>query len=127
MRDFLGQEYDVGDEVLYAAMSGRSATMILGEVVDIFEAPASKWADSGKITKVKVQPLMSSRWKQHYGRRKYIDTRTGKSVDPFRDGSEHYEGWNGQENQPFASHIEVVDEVRPVTITVTENVVKWSV
>lgn len=86
MKDWLGNEYDVGDKVLYAAASGRSITMVLAEVVRIFEVPENSWDEDGpKVTKVSVQPLRSSRWEQHSGRTRYLDTRTGKYVDPFRN------------------------------------------
>ena len=71
--DWLGNTYDVGDLVLYAAMSGRSVTMVLAEVV--------KFNDTGSVT---LKPVKSARWKQHYGRRFYIDNRTGKRIDPYR-------------------------------------------
>lgn len=91
MKDWLGNEYDVGDLVLYAAMSGRCVTMVLGRVLEIYQGPKygygykrqDKLDDDEKETKVKVQPLKSSRWKQHYGRTRYVDTRTGKGIDPY--------------------------------------------
>lgn len=71
--DWLGNTYDVGDLVLYAAMSGRSVTMVLAEVV--------KFNDTGSVT---LKPVKSARWKQHYGRGFYIDNRTGKRINPYR-------------------------------------------
>ncbi len=74
MKDWLGQEYDKGDRVIYAAGSGRSITMIIGEVVEI------------KVNgNVRIQPLKSSRWKQHSARTHSIDTRTGKRIDKYHD------------------------------------------
>lgn len=102
MKDFLGQEYNVGDKVLYAAMSGRSACMVLAEVVEIYEAPKSGYSDweahgfeltaDKKQLKVKLQPLNSSRWKQHSEHTRYIDTRTGKGIDPFARSGKHMTG-----------------------------------
>lgn len=94
MKDWLNQEYDVGDQVIYAAMSGRSVTMVLAEVVEIYQAKANSWDDEDdpKVTKVKVQPIGSSRWKQHYGRTRYIDERTGKGIDPFSGKGKHMVG-----------------------------------
>ena len=122
MKDFLGNEYGVGDKVLYAAMSGRSVTIVLAEVVSITKhyRNIDKW-DWVKIgldeevpfrtrwnretrqdeptnerveteIRVSVQPLNSSRWKQHYGRTRYIDTRTGKGIDPFSGSGKHMVG-----------------------------------
>lgn len=78
MKDWLGQEYGPGDKVLYAALNGRSATMILAEVVSLNE--------SGTVT---VQPLGSARWKQHGTRSWYEDDRTGKHIQIWNDDSEH--------------------------------------
>lgn len=71
MKDFLGNEYGVGDRVVYAAQSGRSATMVHAKVLE--------FKDNGNVV---VQPLESSRWTQHYGRTRYIDSRNGKGIDP---------------------------------------------
>jgi hypothetical protein len=100
VKDFLGNEYGVGDKVLYAAMSGRSVTMVLAEVVRIFEAPkygqayekVDELGPDDKEIHVSVQPLSSSRWKQHYGRTRYIDSRTGKGIDPFSGKGKHMTG-----------------------------------
>ena len=175
MKDWLGNDYDVGDKVIYAAMSGRSVTMVLAEVIEIFEGPKYGYAyyqhdrelaDDEKEIKVRLQPLKSSRWKQHSSRTRYIDSRTGKGIDPFRT-DKHFtggyyenletgkqatcldyttypdfirylrpyewgapdtipEGWRfvKQEFQPYVQKIE--EEPKPVTITITENIVKWT-
>lgn len=150
MKDFLGNEYDVGDKVLYAAMSGRSVTMVLAEVVSINPK------NEGKFT-VTVRPLASSRWKQHHGRDYYVDTRTGEKVTHLyssgnyespdywaklggyyddkgnrwkADGSYHHEiiarGYHYESGvlQPYIEQRN--DGPKPVTITVTENIVKWN-
>lgn len=72
MEDFLGNSYDVGDTIIYAAGRSRSITMVLAKVVS-FNA-------SGTIT---VQPVSSARWKHHAGRTRWIDSRTGKGIDPY--------------------------------------------
>lgn len=79
MKDFLGQPYGVGDHIIYPVMSGNSIAVVLAKVLEIQDA------------KVVVEPVRSSRWKQHYGRTRYIDTRTGKGIDPDlrrKDGTE---------------------------------------
>lgn len=150
MKDFLGQEYAEGDFILYAAMSGRSCNMVLGYVL--------KFNESGSV---KVQPVKSARWTQH-GRTRYIDTRTGKGVDPHRSPKhilkdahftdkvtgvevsyaemyayldEHYgKGYRNfyhdyldyvpVQYQPW---IEVQkDVIEPVTLTITDNIVRWT-
>lgn len=147
LRDFLGRDYGVGDTVVYAAGSGRSITMVFGEVVKIH--------DSGAIS---VQPLDSARWVQHHGSTHYIDTRTGKRIDPWAGegrhlktppmyrnkttgetitSEEHHERrskpgfyqreWSDWEYQPavFADYVQEVKEgPKPVTLQITENVVR---
>jgi hypothetical protein len=77
MKDFLGKDWAVGDTILYGAASGRSAiTMVIARVDKI------RLNEDGTTKSVTVTPLKSSRWKQHYGRTRWIDTRTGKNVDP---------------------------------------------
>lgn len=113
MKDWLGNEFGVGDKVIYAAGSGRSITMVVGEVTRVWEvyrdhdnyewavlppgeqAPfKKKWNQDIRdyvdlperektVARVQVKPLRSSRWKQHYGD-------------------------------------------KPVTITVTKNITKWT-
>lgn len=108
LTDFLGKEYGPGDTVVYGAMSGRSVNVVLGRVLDIYrvytdtetfrwkrlgdDAPVPRTtdylgADTGEVRtaiRVKVQPIRAARWKQHHGRTRYIDTRTGKGIDPDR-------------------------------------------
>ena len=176
MKDWLGREYDVGDLVLYAAMSGRSVTMVLGRVTKILVGPkygyanypADKLTEDDKETKVQVQPIKSSRWKQHGNRNYYVDTRTGKHIDPWagngrhikteahyrdRNTGEHltyfasapgdrhvYRGgyytnagrrvdredreYVATEFQPWVEH-RTEEAPRPVTLSITENIVKW--
>jgi hypothetical protein len=135
--DWLGREYRVGDLILYAATSSRSVQMILGRVVEM--------RDNGNV---KVQPLRSSRWKQHYGRQRWIDNRTGKGIDPYchvKSGGyqvwvdtgerisdeERWERLNRSRETRyvptvFEDYVEKVDEgVKPVTLQITENIVRW--
>lgn len=113
MKDWLGNEFGPGDKVIYAAGSGRSITMIVAEVVEVYDTFRN---DNYKMIKlkpgqlppfkqvydrvldeyvntaereqtyrrVKVKPIKSSRWAQHSGRTRYTDTRTGDGIDPFR-------------------------------------------
>lgn len=145
--DFLGREYGVGDTVVYAAGSGRSITMVFGEVVKIHESGA-----------INVQPLDSARWVQHHGSTHYIDTRTGKRIDPHAGEGRHYEtppsyrhrttgetltsedyherrnvpgfylrDWSEWEYQRAVFHDyvqEVKEGPKPVTLQITENVVR---
>lgn len=159
--DWLGNTYDVGDLVLYAAMSGRSVTMVLAEVI--------KFNESGSVG---LRPMRSARWKQHSGKSYHIDNRTGKRIDPYsgdgkhitvhghmahRDNpqwtisSEEYHNirWSniarssqgyitsgGGKNDitaydyvptQFKDYVEHKrEDTKLVTISVTENIVKWS-
>lgn len=146
LTDFLGRTYGVGDTVVYAATSGRSVTMVFGRVVAL--------RPSGAID---VQPLDAARWEQHSGRTHYVDTRTGKRIDPHVEDGRHYakppcyrhdvtgeevsyEAW--PDRRPAAGlhgdwlhwryqpavmreYVEQVHEgPRPVTLQITENVVR---
>lgn len=68
--DFLGNTVEAGDTILYAAMSGRSVQMVKAKVLAIREKT------------VTVEPMDCARWKQHWGREKYLDDK-GKPFDPY--------------------------------------------
>jgi hypothetical protein len=107
--DWLGQEINVGDTILYCAQSGRSANMALGEVLKINER-------DGKVSSIRVKPLKSARWKQWYGKTVYIDTRTGEKIkDPYSDQN-YRQPWVQRVDEPTAA----------VTLTVIDNVTKWT-
>lgn len=142
--DWLGQPIEIGDHLLYPAGSGRSITMVLAKLVRIH--------DNGSVT---VEPVKASRWKQHYGRTRYIDTRTGKGIDPFRDphiadGGYKYRTDTGErvteeeeyqlirsramkwsdfsyKTVEFKDYVQRVDQATTaVHISVVENITKWT-
>jgi hypothetical protein len=110
LTDFLGNYYGPGDLVIYGAMSGRSVNIVIGRVIDIWRVWHNSYyvgerygwerlsdgepvphhyrhdgTDLGECDtglRVKVQPIRAARWKQHRGRKRYIDTRTGKGINP---------------------------------------------
>lgn len=108
LTDFLGREYGPDDLVIYAAMGGRCPNMVIGRVVEIhrvYRDPDSyKWArlEEGQVVprktnwkdedigecetelRVLVQPLRSARWEQHHAKSYYIDSRSGRRIDPGR-------------------------------------------
>lgn len=99
--DWQGQEYGPGDIVLYPAMSGRCVTMVKARVLDVYRVhrdDSYSWhrvrdtatPDGDEQLRVKVEPVGSSRWKQHHGKNYFIDNRTGKRIDPWR-GDKHIE------------------------------------
>jgi hypothetical protein len=166
MKDWLGNDFGPGDTVLYAAQSGRSVTMVLAKVVSINEliydeetygfvridkTPSSVIASAlrnkaERKTTVTVQPLKSSRWKQHGGHTRYIDTRTGKGINPWLDkhvasGGYRRDKLTGERvddsnyslrygeyeyvTTVFKDYVmEIHDGPKPVTLMVTENIVK---
>jgi hypothetical protein len=159
MKDWLGNDFGPGDTVLYAAQSGRCVNMVLAEVVSINEqifdeeeyrfvpSDQATYFDSAKRrTTVTVQPLKSSRWEQHYGRDRYIDTRTGKGINPWLDkhcasGGYRRDKLTGErvddsnyslrygeyEYVPtvFKEYVKEIHEgPKPVTLTVTDNIVR---
>lgn len=60
--DWLGNEYGVGDTVLYPRSEGRSVEMVKGEVVEFIE---------GSSRRVKVRPVATSRFR-FYGEKPVI-------------------------------------------------------
>lgn len=155
--DWLGQEVKVGDKVIYGASGGRSINMVIAEVLDIHEAE-DPYTEKKRL-RIKVRPLRASRWKQHWGRTRWVDTRTGKGIDPYATG-EHVEvpahfkhqltgdvisleerdritrewrqGQRWDEGFKYVSatwkdYVQRVDEkTKSVTLTVTENVTRWT-
>lgn len=140
MKDWLGQEFSVGDLVIYGAGSGRSITMVLGRVTKF---------NAGSVG---VQPLRSSRWPPPR-RTRWIDNRTGKGIDPYATEKHtevpaHYvhkvtgktitaeeryvlDRWERREYEyippVFKDYAEeVITPVQPVTISVTKNITKWN-
>lgn len=79
MTDFRGNSYAVGDTVVYAAVSGRSVTMI--------EATVLKFNESGSV---KLQPLNSSRWTHHNKSSWMEDARTGEKINLYGDKRHEY-------------------------------------
>lgn len=141
MIDFLGNEFDVGDYIVYPAGSGRSITMVKAQVVRFTESS------------VVVQPLDSARWQQHHETTQYRDTRTGKNFDPYaaaamahmqRDaGYVHRETgdyitraqfdvmpWPDRQAYTYATTIwkDYVEKVKvgpkPVRLTITKNIIR---
>lgn len=141
MIDFLGNEFGVGDYIVYPAGSGRSITMVKAQVVRFTESS------------VVVQPLDSARWQQHHETTQYRDTRTGKTFNAHADsasahmqrafGYTHkqtgeyitYEhgrelSWLELREYEYASPIwkDYVEKVKvgpkPVRLTITNNIVK---
>lgn len=136
--------------MLYAGMSGRSATVALGRVIRF--GPKS----------VTVARLKDARGFRSGGRTRYIDTRTGKGIDPFHNdkGIARDSGYENAETGEFVANrelwslsyderraryprmseggpwrhvswqlhpwIEVVTPESQVTLTVLENVTKWT-
>jgi len=141
--DFLGSEYGPGDIVIYGQSSGRCINMIKAKVLEIKE--------NGNV---RVQPLGGSRWQGHSNRRYYVDTRTGKRIDPYRSDKHvekdaHYVDQSGKEYSSnelyrlpyferrnlnttyvptkFKDYVESrIEPIKAVTLTVTENIVKFA-
>lgn len=76
-RDMFGNEIRVGSMVVYPHLSGRSATLSYGKVVEINPSTKSKWASgpeperrprADSPDKLKVQPMpYTSRWRSWRG------------------------------------------------------------
>lgn len=108
MKDWLGQEYQPGDYVTYAQMNGRAANIIVGQV--------DSFTDKGNV---KVVPITGSRWKGHSSK-KYVDSRTGKGIDPsFKKHQKRESGYTQKSTGKFFTyeernrlHYPNLDEVR---------------
>jgi hypothetical protein len=138
VKDFLDQEFGPGDTIVYPAASGRSINMVAATVISINEKGT-----------VRVQPFEGARWKRS-SRIRYIDTRTGKGIDPWLD--EHIKQpphrrhkmtglkltWEEWHRLPFLQqqdfeyvrvtlkdYVGTVDDgPAPVNLKVTKNIVK---
>ena len=101
MQDFLGNEFGPGDLIVYPKMSGRSVCLVKGRVV--------KFNPSGSVT---IQPETES-WhggRDRSGTTRYIDTRTGKSFNPYYDSAnEHQVRGSGYIHKPSGTFVECVD------------------
>jgi hypothetical protein len=94
--DWLGQEYTEGDLVLYPSPAGsRSMAMTLAKVVNIAVVTSTSYAAKpGDVDiKVKLQPVKGSWFKSYEGRKRWIDTRTGKPIDPTRSKKHVKRDW----------------------------------
>lgn len=128
MKDWLGQEYGVGDLVIYPAAHGNhGANMRMARVVRFNE------------NTVTVQPLKSAR----YGDMKsccHVDTRTWRRIDPYSNsnwknpdiwvnplGDTYFsfvrDGSQKKSLQPWIEKKEIA--ASPVVVRVTKNITKW--
>ncbi len=81
MKDFLGNEFTVGDIIVYPKTSGRSVALVKATVL--------KFNESGSVS---VQPELES-WQGGRPRgvtTHYVDTRTGKRFPPYSTRSEQH-------------------------------------
>lgn len=112
--DWRGNEYGVGDLVIYARMSGRCVEMVEARVLDIwrvFRNDDWKWERLPDGTR---SPKLKGTW--NYETRSYDDIQDPDDelrvkLQPTGKGSR------------FRSYTE---EFKPVTLTITENVTKIS-
>jgi hypothetical protein len=146
MKDWLGQDIGVGDKVLYAAGSGRSITMVIAEIVkfneksvSVMPVASSRWKQHNgedyyidTRTGKQVRPYGKG-WgdPQVWSRLGYYKVlSTGEEVSnarrtsllnsghPYEDFKYHH-----SELQPY---IEKHNKMKPVTLTVTKNITKWT-
>jgi len=142
--DFLGNEYKVGDYVIYAVSASQSINMIKAQVVELL--------DNGKV---KLLPIAGSRWSSHSGKTYSVDKRTEKRINPWSSDGKHIkenayyvykdtgervteesEKLRGRRSTTyernyvatvFHDYVETrTDPIKPVTISVTENIVKFA-
>lgn len=102
MKDFLGNEFGPGDLVVYPKSSGRSVALVKGTVL--------KFNPSGSV---QIQPETES-WgggRERSGTTRYVDTRTGKTFDPYHDKNvvhmERDRGYLHKETGEFVSNDEM--------------------
>jgi hypothetical protein len=110
LTDFLGKEYGPGDLVVYAAMSGRCVNIVVARVVDIWRV----WHNSYYVgDRYGWERLADDDPVPHHYRYDgadlgECDSATRVKLQPIRGAR-----WNQH------------DSGRAVTLTVTENIVKW--
>lgn len=111
LTDILGQNIEPGDLVVYPQMSGRSVQMVVAEFQSY----------NGKTAKLMRQE--GSRWQAEYRGKRYIDTRSDKSIGIWTD--EWYPEYRRWKTDGFPDWLRVEDEPkRPVTIRNVENIIK---
>ena len=116
MKDWLGNEFGVGDLIIYAVSHGSHGhSMVVAELLKF------------NPTTVTVQPLHDSR----RGRRTstgHVDTRTGKSIDPYSSKGWHSDDiWVMKPARNLQPHIKRVElPAKPVALKITKNITRWS-
>jgi hypothetical protein len=144
--DFLGNEYKAGDFVIYAVSQSQSINMIKGQVVEILESgkvkilplAGSRWESHrghtysvDNRTGKKINPWSSNgkhiKAEAYYlapDGRKYSMEEANKLPYPEREKITRSRNYV---STVFHDYVESrTDPVKPVTITVTENIVKFA-
>lgn len=145
--DFLGNEYKPGDYVIYAQSAGRSINMVKGQVVDIKDngnvriqpIAGSRWTSHHGSTYTvdnrtgkRIEPWKGT--KHIKAESHYVHTATGTVLS--NTSSIHSvckaNGWNYYKDikyvpTVFNDYVETrTSPIKPVTIIVTENIVKYA-
>jgi hypothetical protein len=121
LKDWLGQEYDVGDKIIYAASHGNHGhSMVIAEVIKF------------GVSTVTVRPLNDSRSgkRKNYG---YLDERSGNSLDPYSaknwDSSDVWDlvytmhSVKRRNLHPYIKRVEL--PAKPVALKIAKNITKW--
>lgn len=144
--DFLGNEYKAGDYVVYAQISGRCANMIKAQVLEIKEdgkvkvqpLAGSRWKGHHNRTYT-VDTRTGKRIDPWRGNGKHIKEHSGyKGSDGRKYSMEEINKmpyWERSEITRISNYIPTVfhdyvetrtEPVKAVTLTVTENIVKFA-
>lgn len=146
MTDFLGNEYKAGDYVIYAVSASQSINMIKAQVVEILDngkvklqpIAGSRWTSHrGKTYSVDTRTgKRIDPWKgngKHIKEQSYYLTPDGTRYSmeeanrlPFRERAAVCSTAN-YVSTVFHDYVETrTDPIKPVTISVTENIVKFA-
>lgn len=144
--DFLGNEYGAGDFVIYGQASGRCINMVKGQVVEVKEngkvliqpLAGSRWSSHSQHsyyvdnrTEKKINPNLDT-GKHYKDARCYKHRVTGEKItyaDLRALVSDSYKVYGDWEfvNGELEDYVELrKDPIKPVTISVTENIVKFA-
>lgn len=95
LKDFMGNELNIGDTVVYASLAGRSAKLTKGKIVAF------------KASGVQVQRESTSWGGDVSKQTRWVDSRTGKGIDPSY--AKHQERGYGYVNQKTGEYIRSED------------------
>lgn len=87
MKDWLGQEIEVGDLVLWPRQMGHMLEMAIGQVTEFLEVPHA-YITGKVIQKVRIQPTGTSRYPNQHSSGRPILIEITKNLTKYRSPDE---------------------------------------